>query len=189
MNARFRLHGEKTRTQRGAALVEYAFIVIIFFSVLFGISGFGHALYVYHAINNSAKEGARWAIVNGYLCGTNNPGGDGTCDGTNGMNNGPATTTDIQNYVTARLPAGLQSSNAVVNAQFLHPSGSPPACTTAVGTLPAAEPNYPGCTVQVTIAYAYNFIFPLVPATASKTAPCTQIGFCMTSTSEMIIAH
>ena len=189
MSARFRLRREKTRTQRGATLVEYAFIVVIFFSMIFGISGFGHALYVYHAINNSAKEGTRWAAVNGYLCGTN-PGGDNTCDGTNGMNNGPASTTDIQTYVTARLPASLQSANAVVSAQFLHPSGSPPACTVVVGTLTSAAPNYPGCTVQVTIAYAYNFIFPLIPATASTpTAPCTTAGYCMTTTSEMIIAH
>ena len=137
----------RTRRQRGAALVEYAFVFIILFSLIFGISGFGHALYVYHAVNHAAKEGTRWAAVNGYLCGTNT-GGDGTCDGTNGMNNGPATQTDIVNHVTASLPASIDASKAVINAQFLAPSGSPPACTAKVGTLPAAEANYPGCTVQ-----------------------------------------
>jgi Flp pilus assembly protein TadG len=178
-----------SRRQRGAALVEYAFVFIFFLTCLFGISGFGHALYVYHAINNSAKEGTRWAAVNGYLCGTNT-GGDGTCDGTNGMNNGPATTTDITNYVAARLPASLQSSNAVVNANFLSPSGSPPACTTAVGTLPAAEANYPGCTVQVTIGYAYTFYFPFVPVTSNVDPNCSpNPGYCFFVTSEMIIAH
>jgi Flp pilus assembly protein TadG len=178
-----------SRHQRGAALVEYAFVVIVLFSFIFGISGFGHALYVYHAINNSAKEGTRWAAVNGYLCGTNT-GGDNTCNGTNGMNNGPATTTDIINYVTANLPASLQSSNAKVNAQFLSPSGSPPACTTTVGTLPAAEPNYPGCSVQVTIGYAYAFYFPLIPVTTNVSPNCApNPGYCFLVTSEMIIAH
>ena len=189
MSLRFISRSEKFRAQRGAALVEYAFVVIVLFSMLFGISGFGHSLYVYHAINNAAKEGTRWAIVNGYLCGSNTPGGDNTCDGTNGMNSGPASTTDIVNHVTANLPPSLQSSNAKINAQFLHPSGSPPACTTTVGTLPAAEPNYPGCTVQVTISYAYAFYFPLVPATSTITAPCTVAGYCITVTSEMVIAH
>src|SRR5215472_4620461 len=121
----------KPRAQRGAALVEYAFIFIILFSILFGITGFGHALYVYHAINNAAKEGTRWAMVNGYLCGTNT-GGDNTCDGTNGMNSGPASTSDIVNHVTANLPASLQSSNAIISANFLAPSGSPPVCANSV---------------------------------------------------------
>jgi Flp pilus assembly protein TadG len=179
--------------QRGAALVEYAFICIVFFSLIFGISGFGHALYVYHAVNNAAKEGTRWAAVNGYLCGTNT-GGDGTCDGTNGMNNGPATTTDIINHVQASLPASLQSSNAVTNAQFLHPTGSPPACTVTVGTLPAAEPNYPGCTVQVSVAYSYSFYFPLLPTPSAypSTSACYGLpagALCISTSSQMVIAH
>ena len=49
--------------QRGAALVEYAFVVMFFLSLLFGMSGFGHFLYVYHAINSAAKEGTRQDVV------------------------------------------------------------------------------------------------------------------------------
>src|SRR6266699_1591976 len=92
----------KRRGQRGAALVEYAFVLILFLSLLFGISGFGHALYVYHAINNAAKEGTRWAAVNGHNC--NN---DLTCDGTNGMNNLPASKAQIESYVSTHLPPSL----------------------------------------------------------------------------------
>lgn len=184
------------RRQHGAALVEYAFVVIIFFSLIFGITGFGHALYVYHAINNAAKEGTRWAAVNGATCGNSSGGiiGDNTCDGTNGMNNGPASRGQIETYVKNSLPASVQVSNAYVHADFLPPaSGLPALCTNPVTppggtTIPATE-NYPGCTVSVTISYAYVFYFPLVPVTNTTTAPCTVAGYCMTVTSEMIIAH
>jgi len=57
MSTNTKLGLNRWRSQRGAALVEYAFVLILFLSLLFGISGFGHALYVYHAINNAAKEG------------------------------------------------------------------------------------------------------------------------------------
>ena len=164
--------------QRGAALVEYAFVIIIFFSLIFGITGFGHALYAYHAVNNAAKEGTRWAAVNGSTCSD-----DGTCDGTNGMNSGPASTSDIVNHVSANLPATLKTANATINANFLAPSGSPPVCSGPVpgdaGTTVPKTVNYPGCTVQVTVTYAYNFVFPWI-----TTGPIN-----MSSTSEMIIAH
>jgi Flp pilus assembly protein TadG len=181
MSTNTKLGLNRGRSQRGAALVEYAFVLILFLSLLFGISGFGHALYVYHAINNAAKEGTRWAAVNGHNC--NN---DLTCDGTNGMNNLPASKAQIESYVAAHLPPSLDSSSATVTANFLADSGSPPVCTVAVAD-PTGPPgskvgpfdNYPGCTVQVTVQYTYNFMFPLI-----HTSPVN-----MSVTSEMVIAH
>ena len=178
------------RSQRGAALVEYAFVVILFFVLIFGISGFGHVLYVYHAINNAAKEGTRWAAVNGKTCSD-----DGSCNGTNGMNNGDATAAQIQTYVTSQLPASLDPANADVSASFLAPAGSPDICANQVPSAanPAvkigAYPNYPGCTVQVTVAYAYNFSFPFLPAVTTPTAPCSKVGYCLSSSSEIVIVH
>jgi Flp pilus assembly protein TadG len=178
-----------SRRQRGAALVEYAFVFIVLFSFIFGITGFGHALYVYHAINNAAKEGTRWAAVNGKTCSDDN-----TCNGTNGMNSGPALTSDIVAHVSANLPASVETGNATISANFLAPAGSPPVCTTQVkdettGNLIGPYNNYQGCTVQVTVSYAYNFSFPLLPSVTTKTSPCTQVGYCLSSTSEMVIAH
>lgn len=181
MSTNTKLGLNREHSQRGAALVEYAFVLILFLSLLFGISGFGHALYVYHAINNAAKEGTRWAAVNGHNCND-----DLTCDGTNGMNSGPATKPQIESYVAAHLPASLDASNATVTASFLADSGSPPVCTVAVAD-PTGSPgstvgpfdNNPGCTVQVTVQYTYNFMFPLI-----HTSPVN-----MSVTSEMVIAH
>lgn len=176
--------------QRGVSLVEYAFILMIFLALLFGISGFGHALYVYHAINTAAKEGARWAAVNGYTCSD-----DSSCNGTNGMNNGAASSSDIVTYVTTRLPTSVDQSIVAVNPTWTAPAGSPDVCTKSVpktdGTSGNIGPvnNYQGCTVSVQVSYPYNFYFPLLPSSTTTTAPCTAAGLCLSSTSQLIIAH
>lgn len=168
----------KRRSIRGAALVEYAFIFILFLSLIFGISGFGHALYVYHALNHAAKEGARWASVNGHLCND-----DLSCNGTNGMNSGEASIGQIQSHVQAALPASIDQSAAVITATFTHPAGSPDVCTLTVKDKTGANygpySNYPGCTVTVQVQYTYNMIFPLI-----KVSPIN-----MSSTAEMVIVH
>ena len=54
-----RLH----RDERGQAIVEFALIVSIFILVLMGIFDFGRAIFAFNTINQSAREGARLAIV------------------------------------------------------------------------------------------------------------------------------
>lgn len=44
-------------------MVEFALILPLFILLLFGILDFGRAIYGYNTINNAAREGARWAIV------------------------------------------------------------------------------------------------------------------------------
>jgi Flp pilus assembly protein TadG len=182
-----RLRQLRRKGEQGVGLVEYAFILIIFLTLIFGISGFGHMLYVYHAVNNAAKEGTRWAAVNGATCGN-----DSSCNGTSGMNSGPASAADIRTYVTTRLPASLDQTLVYVNPTWTAPSGppgtpamSPPICNAAVGAIPNAE----GCTVSVQVSYPYNFYFPFIPTSTATTAPCTSAGFCLSSTSEMVIVH
>jgi Flp pilus assembly protein TadG len=182
------IRAQNNKSERGATLVEYAFVLLLFLTLLFGVSGFGHYLYVYHAINNAAKEGSRWASVNGSLC--NN---DGSCNGSNGMNTGPATRADIVAYVTARMPASVPAAQTTVSADFTAPTGSDPVCSgpvTGVGgvTVPKTE-NYPGCTVSVTVSFPYNFSFPLLPTATTTTAPCSGPGWCLSTTSQMVIVH
>jgi Flp pilus assembly protein TadG len=181
---------QKRKSQRGATLVEYAFVALFVLSLMFGISGFGHFLYIYHAISNSAKEGTRWASVNGATCNQ-----DLSCNGTNGMNNLPASRADIEAYVRARLPVSVVSSSSqtYIHADFGTQAGSPDVCTKAVtdttGASYGPEEKYPGCTVIVTISYPYNFSFPLLPTITTTTAPCLQPGWCITTTSEQVISH
>jgi Flp pilus assembly protein TadG len=173
--------------ERGASLVEYAFVVILFFSLVFGISGFGHALFVYHHLNNAAKEATRYAAVRGLTCSNDN-----SCLTTNSASGitGPTTVADVRAYVQSITPPSIDSTQlkiavcGVAGTTCSSPiTGAPDVCNTA------ATANTPGCTAQVQVAYAYQFIFPLVAASSTITSPCTNPGWCLNSTSEMIIVH
>jgi Flp pilus assembly protein TadG len=173
--------------ERGASLVEYAFVVILFFSLIFGISGFGHALFVYHHLNNAAKEATRYAAVRGSTCLNDN-----SCLTSNSASGiaGPTTVADVQAYVQSITPPSIDGTKLTITpcgvkntvcSQTI--TGAADACNTA------ATANEPGCTAQVQVAYPYNFIFPLIPASTTTTTPCSSPGWCLTSTSEMIIVH
>jgi Flp pilus assembly protein TadG len=183
-----RTPAQKRKSQRGATLVEYAFVAIFVLTLTFGVSGFGHFLYVYHAINNAAKEGTRWASVNGATCNQDN-----SCNGANGMNNGPAASADIIAYTKAHLPPNVPASQTYVNATFGVQAGSPDVCTQTVtdttGSPYGPEPKYPGCTVNVTVSFPYNFSFPLLPTNTATTSPCLGPGWCVTTTSQQVISH
>jgi Flp pilus assembly protein TadG len=49
--------------QRGQDLVEFALIIPLLLLLLFAIVDGGRAVYVYHVVANSAREGARFAAV------------------------------------------------------------------------------------------------------------------------------
>jgi Flp pilus assembly protein TadG len=49
----------------GQALVEFALVAPIFFLLLFAIIEGGRFILYYQALNNAAREGARYAIVHG----------------------------------------------------------------------------------------------------------------------------
>ena len=74
-----RLAGES-----GSGLIEYAIAFIAFMMLMFGITGFGHALYAYTFVSNVARDASRWAAVNGSTCGSDN-----SCNGAGIMNNKP----------------------------------------------------------------------------------------------------
>jgi Flp pilus assembly protein TadG len=162
----------KRARQKGSTLVETAFVfMLLLLPALFGIMAFGHALYAYHFVSHASKTAARWSAVNGYYCSS-----DGTCTYSTG-----AAASDIQTYAVNLVPAGLNPANVDVSATWPAVSGGPATCTTGV--------NKTGCTVQVTVSYAYSFIFPLLPVNSATTAPCTKPGWCLSSTSQMVILH
>jgi len=183
----------RRRRDRGASLVEYAVILILFLSLIFGISGFGHALFAYHFVNEAAKEATRYAAVKGSTCANDADGG--SCQASNSASGtaGPTSQTDITTYVTSITPPSIDSSEVTVTATWPGPD-SPPLCFHSItlkdGTVVPKLPNEsPGCTAQVTVAYPYNFVFPLLPSVSTTTAPCKKPGICMSSTSEMFISH
>ena len=55
----------RTSSRRGTALVEMALVLPIFLMVVLGIIEFGRALMVSQLVTNSAREGARSAMLDG----------------------------------------------------------------------------------------------------------------------------
>ena len=161
-------------------VAEYLFSILIFVMLIFGAMGFSHALYAYHFVNHMAKEATRWAAVNGHSCDRNN--GDGSC-------NRQASAGDVRNYVKNHAPLGLDQTKIVTSACGVVGGVPDPCPDSTPAVCSSVAQNYAGCTVQVKVAYAFNFIFPLLPTSTRVTAPCTQAGFCLSSTSEMIISH
>ena len=53
------------RLDRGQTVVEFAFSVIAFLTLLFGMIGFGIAVYDYNFVSDAAREGTRYASVHG----------------------------------------------------------------------------------------------------------------------------
>ena len=169
----------RRRSERGASLVEYAFVAILFLSLLLGISGFGHALFVYHHLNNAAKEATRYASVRGSNCSN-----DSSCTASNSAsgNAGPTTVADVKAYVVSLTPNSMDSTYIQNNMTVCGVAGTvcaPPVTTAAPECNVTATANNPGCPVQVTVNYSYNFMFPLISNTAIN----------MSSTSDMIIVH
>jgi hypothetical protein len=55
--------------QRGQSMVEFAALAPVMFLMLFGVIEFGWLLFHNHQIATGAREGARFAIVNGEMSG------------------------------------------------------------------------------------------------------------------------
>ena len=163
----------KRKAEAGSGLVEYAFILIVFLTMVFGIIDFSRALYTYHHLSNVAREATRWAAVNGATCGA-----DTSCNGVNGMNTGPASQSDVQDYVTNHTPSGIDTTQLTTTVTWAQGNG-PTICSASVTGVGGPYPNYPGCTVKVQISYAFTFVTPLVSSS----------GMTLSSASEMVIAH
>lgn len=54
----------KNQPRRGATLVEFAFVAVLFVMVMFGILEFCLIVYTYNIVENAAREGARYGVVN-----------------------------------------------------------------------------------------------------------------------------
>jgi len=164
-----RLKGEE-----GSGLLENAIVLTLLMTMMLGIANFGGALYGYHFVSHVAREATRWAAVNGYTC---NSGSAPTCNGQGGTNNGPASLTDIQNYVKNNTPMGIDISKLMTTVSWPTEPSSPQICTQEVNQ-DGPHANYPGCTVQVQVSYTSTLNFPFVNRSLT-----------LSSTSAMVIVH
>jgi Flp pilus assembly protein TadG len=152
--------------QRGTALLEFAFTMVIALVLIFGIIDFGRALYSYHFVSNAAREATRFASVRGALCSSS-------------VTPCPAQPADIQAYVMGIIPLGIDSTQVQVNPQWMNPNNLQICGTSS---------DYPGCAIQVNVTYNFNFLFP-VSFYNSAPVSYNASSFIMGSTSQMIISR
>lgn len=115
--------------RRGSALIEFVFVALTLFMVVFASIEFNRMMIVYTAVANSARAGVRYAITHGN---------DRTGSGTNGPS-GPGSVTEVQNVVRAFAGASLlDTSQLTINV-----------------TYPDAR-NWPGDRVRVVVGYPYD---------------------------------
>jgi Flp pilus assembly protein TadG len=155
---RSRLQQARAR-QRGTTLLESAVMISVLLLMMFGVVGFGTALYTYHFVSNTAREATRWASVRGSTC-------------TGGLSGGcPAADTDVTAYVqNLSTGIGLDPTKVTTTTTWVAPPNNLAIC--------ASQPNSPGCVVKVQVQYSFQFLFPLLPS-----------GFTMQSTSQMVISQ
>lgn len=152
--------------ERGGTILEFAFAMVMTFVLIFAIIDFARALYSYHFISEAAREATRFASVRGTAsCGTSVT----PCN---------VRQAEIEDYVETITPQGIDPAG--VNTTSVLPVTGPPKCD-------GINPN-PGCPVQVTVKYRFNFIFP---ANFYNLPPISYLpGFIdMSSTSQMTISR
>ncbi len=79
-------------SQRGNAMIESAIIGVMLFMLIFGIVGFGRAVWAYGWVSHAAREATRWAAVRGSQSGR------------------PASAGDVSTFVAQQL-AGLRNDS------------------------------------------------------------------------------
>ena len=184
------------RKENGSTMVEFALVVMLLMSLMLGVVEFGRALYAYHFTASAARSAVRWAAVNGSTCASDTSTNDtgGSCDGKDGMNSGPATAGDIENYAVGLAPTGINPADVTPVVASWPASGATPPTGSNCATYPTAQgcncyskiigsdntdANSPGCTVEVTVNYDFKFIFPFIYNGSVN----------LSSTSESIITH
>ena len=94
----------KYALQRGATMVEMAIILLVLLMIIFGTMELGRAVWYYNTLGHAAREGTRFASVNGS---------------TSGTPPGPRDSTTVDPLVKARVVdaatgLGLSASNVTV---------------------------------------------------------------------------
>lgn len=135
----------RRRRRRGASLVEFAFVAILLFMLVFGIIEFGLLVMTMNVMDNAVREGARYAIVNG--------------------NQGSSLTGQVQNQVDSRL-GGVQnllvgySKTSSITVIAVDPSTGAQLLDASNNPVPPEGAQF-GQAIQVRLAGTYK---PLLPS-------------------------
>jgi Flp pilus assembly protein TadG len=125
----------RIRTNGGAELIEMALVLPLLLVIVAGIVDFGFLFQRFIVLNNAAREGARLAVLPGYL----------TTDGTGAVTDDSAIDARVQAYVQnglGELPASLLT-------------------TTTMEAVPGITPTVRAARVTTTLDYDYLILGPL----------------------------
>jgi Flp pilus assembly protein TadG len=167
-------------SQRGSALMEYAMVLTVLFTMIFGIMDFSRAMFAYHWVSYAAREATRYASVHGSTystaCPTTSPWVASSNEDCEITSSGTANVTNyVQSFAQGIYFDGTTTGNGGLTVTTTWPgsTGSPAGCNTANGT------NSPGCPVKVVVTYIYGFSLPYVTGKVSSIT--------MTSTSQVLV--
>jgi Flp pilus assembly protein TadG len=118
-------------SQGGSSIIEFAFITFLLMLVIFASIEFDRLMLVYTTVANSARAGARYAIVHGSdRTGTGDPA------------SGPGNTANVETVVRNFAGSGMLDT-ARLNVSVEYPTN-----------------NKPGSEVRITVIYPYDpFVF------------------------------
>ena len=182
--------------ERGTGLPEYAIILVVLMTFVFGIMDFSRFLYTYHFVDDAARSATRYAAVRGSTFAStqcNPPTTTYACW---------ASATNITSYVQGTAPTGIASphyptwttatpascpvtttvTTPTVNTCWpgTAPSGATGACTSTANGTTGVKDNI-GCLVEVQVQYPFKFLLPFMPKSAST--------YTVSSTSEVVISQ
>jgi Flp pilus assembly protein TadG len=135
--------------RRGAVAVEVAGIMIWVFMLLFGFFEYARLLMDWSLLNNAAREGCRYALVN---------------------NTSTTITTGVQGVVTSYMAGRTTSFNNFT----VTVSGTHQGVATAVNSLEPGDP----ITVTVTGTYKFLNIIPLIHLPSSLSLTSSVMMMC-----------
>ncbi len=130
----FRILSPRFRKRRGAAIVETALVLPIFFVVILGIIEFGRAFMVSQVLQNAAREGCRKAVTGTYTS--------------------AQVTTDMKSQLTA---AGIDATKSTVTIVVTVDPSNPAVANNEVANATTKD------LVAVTITIPFNKV-QLIPA-------------------------
>jgi Flp pilus assembly protein TadG len=149
------------RRRAGQSLVEMAMVLPVLAFLTFGLLDFGRAYYFQVSVTNSAREGARVAILNIYT-GPQTP----SCSSSNSYATCPVQTdAAITQAVRSELVYSGISPTSIKICPPHDPSGSTTGCadtSNRVDKWVSSDPNNQNYYVSVNVKYDFQLFTPLM---------------------------
>jgi len=132
----------------GQSMVEFAFVVPLFFLLIFGIIDFGRLFFTQMTLQNALRQAGRYAVTGNHITNLGENPGDP-----------PQTLSRVQSIkqIAQKAALGIPISNIQISSQ----SAADFASGTSNGTV-SDSAGGPGSVVTVSLSYDLKFITPII---------------------------